>query len=513
MNKPNRNQFFAQDISPSLILKDLRVKSESYWAKVKEETMLSLFHAAAKRVPAYKDFLKKQKINPEKIQAFKDFSYVPPISKFNYIRAYPYKELFWDGNISKPQTIHSTSGSTGETTYFQREFKFDLRREVVFENFLRANKLTITGPTLFIITFGMGVWSAGLGIYTGAYLAVNFNNFPVSIVSPGVNKTEVLKILKSLAPNFKQVIFAGYPPFIKDVLDQAADEGIKIKKMKLRFIFTGEAFTEEFRDYLSDRVGTENIFLDTMNTYGTSELGATAVETPLTIFARRLAYNNRNIFKGLFGNIVKTPTIAQNIPYFVNFDCVDEELFFTGDSSIPLVRYKSGDNGGIMSYGKLKEILADSGVNLDKQTKKLGIFQHIHKVPLVYVYERKNLTATLYSILIYPEFIKTALYDKDLIKFLTGKFTMLTRYNENQDQYLEINLELKRNTRIKNYHQKIALKRIVETLIAKSSEFKELSTNLGPKAYPKLIFWPYEYPEYFAGSLKQKWVATEIPLT
>lgn len=488
------------------ILKDIRTKQENYWAKIKEKEILNLFHDAAKRVPAYKDFLKRNKINPKKIRTLQGFKTVPPTNKDNYLRAYSYKALFWDGQIKKPITIHSTSGSTGEPTYFQREFRFDLRREIIIENFFKLNKASVIEPTLFIITFGMGVWSAGVGIYTAAYLAINRNKLPISIVSPGVSKTEVLKILRNLAPHYKQVIIAGYPAFIKDILDDAAQEGLEIKKMNLRLVFTGEVFPEEFRDYLLSKARIKNIFLDTMNTYGTSEFGATAIETPLAILARRLLHKNKNIFRDLFGNITKTPTLAQYIPYFINFEDDNGELFITGDSPTPLIKYQSGDSGGALTFKQLKRVLSNGGINLYKECKKLGISEQIYKLPFVFVYERKNLTASLYGILIYPEFVKTALFNKRLNQFLTGKFTMLTKYDRHQNQHLEINLELKKGVKLKKGYKKIALKRIVEVLRQKSSEYKELSLNMKERVYPKLIFWPYEYPKYFTPGLKQKWV-------
>lgn len=491
---------------PESFFQSLKNRPSDDWLKVEEKEILTLFHSASKRVPAYRDFLDKNKINPEKIKTIEDFKLLPPTNKENYFNAYPYEQLFWDGKIQKPLTIHSTSGSTGEPTYFQREYNTDLRREFIIENFFKSNELTITGPTLFIITFGMGIWSAGMGIYTAAYLSVNRNKFPISVVSPGISKVETLKVLRKLATHYKQVIIAGYPPFVKDVLDEASHEGLDVKKMNLRFVFTGETFPEEFRDYLSAEAGVKNIFLDTMNTYGTSEFGATAVETPLSIAVRRLICKDDKVFKGLLGNIAKTPTIAQYVPYFVNFECNNGELFISGDNPTPFIKYQSGDHGGVLRFSEVKETLANHGLDLEEECARIGISGDIYKLPFVYIYERKNLTASLYGVLIYPEFIKTALYDKELSKFLTGKFSMSTKYDKHQNQYLEINLELKKTQTAKPGYEEAALKKIVGALTRKSSEYKELFSNMGDRVQPRLAFWPYEHPGYFTPGNKQKWV-------
>jgi phenylacetate-CoA ligase len=492
------------------IHKNFYKKGSDYWDYVGKKMALGLFKAMSKRVPAYKDFLKRNKINPEKIKTFKDLSYVPTINKNNYLRYYPFDKLVWDGNMNNPSTIHSTSGSTGEPTYFQREFKNDLAREFIIERFFMQNSLTLKGPTLFIITFGMGVWSAGMGMYTGAYLACNYNNFPISIISPGVNKVEVIKIFKKIARSFKQIIIAGYPPFVKDIIDEVLEEGLDLKKMNLRFVFTGESFPEEFRDYLMEKAYIRNVFTDTMNTYGTSEVGPTGVETPLTIFIKRMAYKNNYLFEDIFGKKECMPTLVQYVPYFVNLESLNGEILFTVNSRIPLVRYQSGDKGGVLLFDNVEKILDRNGINLMKEVKKLGIDKYISKLPFVYIYERKDLAATLYGILIYPEFIKKALFNNKISRFLTGKFTMITRYNSKRNQYLEINLELKRSfNKIKSEDKKNVLKIIVDTLRKNSSEYRELSNNIKSRAYPKLLFWPYQYPKYFLFANKQKWVEKE----
>jgi len=482
----------------------VETKSSANWDKVREKEILKLFHAAAEKIPAYKDFLRKHKIDPDKIGTLGDYALVPPTGKENYLKAYSYEKLVWDGELKKPLTIHATSGSTGEPTYFQRDFVSDMRREFIADMFFRHNQMTIEGPTLFVITFGMGVWSAGMGIYTGAYLATNLNKYPISIISPGINKTEVLKILRKIAPNFKQVVIAGYPPFVKDILDDAEQEGIHLKKFNLRFIFTGESFTEGFRDYLTHKAGIKNSLVDTMNTYGSSELGAMAVETPLSILIRR--QGDKDISKELFGEDMRIPTLAQNIPYFVNFECIDNEIYFTGNNTIPLVKYKSGDSGGILTFNQVQKVFAGHKVDLLKEAAKNKISEYVNELPFVYVFERKNLAVTLYGILVYPEFIKTALLNPQLHDYLTGKFTMAQRYNEHQDQHLEINLELKKGVVPKKELEETTRRIVVEALRARSSEFAELYRNIGERATPQLIFWPYEHKDYFGDSTKQRWV-------
>src|ERR1700751_5472933 len=81
---------------------------------------LKTFHQAATRVPAYKDFLDKNSINPKKIKTLSDFANVPTVTKENYLRLYPLKDLMWDGNEFNGDFISVSSGSSGEPFFWLR---------------------------------------------------------------------------------------------------------------------------------------------------------------------------------------------------------------------------------------------------------------------------------------------------------------------------------------------------------------------------------------------------------
>ena len=111
------------------------MRGETYWNRERERKALRLFHAVAYRVPAYRDFLKKNKVVPERIRTFKDFELVPPISKKTYLREYPLEKLCWDGSLKKPLVFTATSGSTGEPFYFPRNEKLDWEYSILVELF------------------------------------------------------------------------------------------------------------------------------------------------------------------------------------------------------------------------------------------------------------------------------------------------------------------------------------------------------------------------------------------
>ncbi|HEX8201870.1 MAG TPA: hypothetical protein VF590_15445, partial [Isosphaeraceae bacterium] len=58
---------------------------------------LRTFREAARRVPAYRDFLARHGVDPIAIRTAADFAAVPPTDKTNYIERYPLEALAWDG--------------------------------------------------------------------------------------------------------------------------------------------------------------------------------------------------------------------------------------------------------------------------------------------------------------------------------------------------------------------------------------------------------------------------------
>ena len=247
---------------------------------------LKLFQAAASEVPAYQEFIKNSDIDASDILNVSDLTRVPVTSKENYLKQFAYDDLFWKGSINKPLLLCATSGSTGEPFYFARNDKLSLQYSYIIEDFLRVRDAPDRNPTLVIDAFGMGVWIGGVITMRAFEIASRRMNYPLSILPVGYNKVEVIKALRLLAPKYKQVILIGYPPFVKEIVDECGDEKIDLKKLNVRLFFAAESFTESFRDYLCKQTNADPI-LDTMNIYGTADIGAMAYETPMSIFIRR----------------------------------------------------------------------------------------------------------------------------------------------------------------------------------------------------------------------------------
>lgn len=484
-------------------------KNSKFWSKIQQKKTLALFRSMASRVPAYKDFLKLNKINPAKIKSYKCLNLVPPINKKNYISRYHLKDLCWDGEINRTYVLTSTSGSTGDPSYFLRDEKLDWQYSIEVGKYLRQSK--ISGNTLVIICFGMGIWIGGLITYKAFEIAGREAKLPISIITPGINKKEIFSALKRLAPNYNQTILVGYSPLIKDIIDLSTDQGIDLKKTNVRYLFAAEAIPEEVRDYLARKSGVNSIYRDFINVYGSADIGAMAYESALSILIKRRAMSIPGLFQKIFSPIEKIPTLAQYNPYFINFQTLNaNEIILSGDSAIPLMRYSIGDNGGVYTYEDLSDRLKRNGVDISEEINKADIHDIACEFPFVYVYERADFSTNLYGINIFPEWLRRAIISSELSRYLTGKFTMITKYDESNSQYLEVNLEKKKNVKIPLALIKKSTRILVKSMIQSSSEYRELISHLREKAHPKLVFWEAEDPKYFQPGIKQKWVQKNI---
>lgn len=497
----------GKGLEAQLLLRELRSLPEEYWIGRGQEMALDLFHQMSRRVPAYKDFLKNHALNHRTIKTIHDTKNIPPVSKQNYLQEYSRNEVCWDGRFknSQPWTIASTSGSTGEPFYFPRHSIQDEQYALTAELFLRTNFEIHKKSTLFIVAFPLGVWIGGLFTYE-ALSRVASRGYRLNIITPGINKLEVIEAVKNIGKDFDQVIIGSYAPFLKDIIDDGISYGIKWKDYNLGFVFAAEGFSERFRDYVAKKTKLKNIYRDTLNIYGTVDLGTMAHETPLSILMRRTALRKRALYRRMFGQTTRLPTLAQYLPELFYFEEHHGNLYCSARSGIPLVRYDLKDHGGVFTLDQARQMFRDCRLDLDKEARKAGIEKTIWNLPFVYVYERSDFSVSFFAFQVYPESIRKALQSKAIEDMITGKFTMEVNYDDQGQQQLTINVELKDHVKESGRLRDQVQLLIVEKLLDENSEYRKTHEEYGRRVYPKIIFWPYEDVTYFRPGTKQKWV-------
>ena len=493
-------------LSSENLLTKLHNESEKYWINKGEKRALQLFKEMSVRVPAYRDFLKINKVDPSKIASIKDFENIPTLNKDNYLRKYPKEKLCWDGNFAKGQwVISSTSGSTGQPYYFPRESSQDWQYAITAELYLRNNFQIHKKRSLYIVAFPMGAWIGGLFTYEALKLLSQKGNYDLSIITPGIHKQEVINAVKQLGGHFDQIIIGSYAPFLKDILDDGKRAGIKWEELNVKFIFSAEAFTEKFRDYVLKMTNNDDPITSTLNHYGTVDLGTMAHETPESILIRRTLVENDQL-EFLFPEPYRQPTLAQYNPELFYFEAQGNNLICSAYSGIPLFRYDLSDYGGILTRGQLHSRLIDYGYNVDSILKSITDRQLTWNLPFVFVYERNDFSVSYYAFQLYPDTIRRGLQDDNLETYLTGKFSMEVNYSESGRQQLNIYIELRHAIVPTKTIENEVLEGIQRKLMDESSEYREVYKMVGPEALPKIVLLEYEDEKYFKPGTKQKWV-------
>ena len=481
------------------------------WNACMEQTVISkrtlaLFHKAAKDLPGYKAFLAERGIKPDAIDTIEALLNVPVTSKKNYLTANRIEDLIWEADQTSALLLCATSGSTGEPYYFPRNDKLSWQYSRLLEDYLKSSSYG-KGRTLVLIGFGMGVWIGGIITLRAFEIAGERLGEPLSILPTGYNKTEIFKALRKLSPDFDQTIIVGYPPFIKELVDEAPAEGIDLTKLHMRFLFAAEAFNETFRNYVCQKAGVQDPLLDTLNIYGSADIGAMANETPLSILIRRLVIEYPLLYRDLFGQIEKTPTLAQYNPDFIEFEAIDNDILLSANGALPLIRYAIGDHGGVLEYDTINDLMKRYDISLETEIQQAGIAKIVNReYPFVYVYERADLSVTLQGLNIYPEFIKEGLLQPDMTAQFTERFTMATKNDIHHNQFLQINLELQKGVEANDKLKRHALKTIETSLIERSSEFAEVAKTRNVDKLLQVVLWPNGHPRYFTPGTKQKWV-------
>lgn len=477
----------------------LTERPASYFAARGEQQALSTFRLSAARVPAYRDFLAKHHINPDRIRTIGDFrNHVPPVDKENYLRAYPLEALCVDGALHRLPMISASSGSTGRPFYWPRNDEVTDEGAFIHELLFRHAFDIQKKRTLVLVCFSMGLWIAGT--YTLECLRRFLpRGYDLQVITPGIDMQDILPILQDLNGTADQILLVGYPPLIKDVVDAALAEGILRADGRVRFLFAGEGFSEGWREALLTRVAAPDHLSDSMSIYGTADAAVLGHETKLSNAIRKFCFNEPQSTQTLFGD-ERLPSLLQYHPYFKYVETNESnEILFTCNAGLPLVRYNIHDYGGVASYDNFLAGATALGFTPDP-----ALISSSWKLPFVYVFGRAQFATSIYAVNIYLENVQAALADGQLQPFVSGKAVIGNGNDDNWDQYWWITVELARDIAPTAIMTERIRERIVDVLCERNSEFRRLYAAYGERARPRVTLVPYGAPEFKVKS-KHRW--------
>ena len=468
-----------------------------------QEIALRLFQDVAASVPAYQAFLAERDINPESIQTLTDFQNLPKINKENYISRYSLPQLCNNGKLGSCDMIAASSGSTGKPTFWPRFITDELQIATRFEQIFHDSFHADTKSSLAVICFALGTWVGGM-FTTNCCRHLAAKGYPITVITPGNNKTEILRIVQELGGNFEQVVLLGYPPFLKDAIDTGIANGMQWGQYHIKLVMAGEVFSEEWRNLVGERIGSHNPYDDFASMYGTADAGVLGNETPLSICIRRFLAATPAAAKALFGES-RLPTLVQYDPCSRFFEVEDGNLLFSGNNGVPLIRYSIFDQGGLITYTEMLEFLAEWGFN---PITELQNHRGIHQLPFVYIFGRSNFTVSYFGANIYPENVTVGLEQPIIREWVTGKFVLQVKEDLDKNRFLSVVVELAPGIENQEEKRLSITAAILAQLLRLNSEF----ANYVPPQYqtPVVELKPIGDLEYFPIGVKHRYTRNHI---
>jgi phenylacetate-CoA ligase len=431
--------------------------SPSVSSALSEARALRTARDAARRVPAYRDHLERQGIDPAHIRSLDE---LPETDKASYIDPNPLPSRCLDGRLPLiGSTIDESSGSTGTPYNWVRSAaeRDHVRRMISF-----FARYSFGDEALIVLNaFSMGAWATGL---TTA-IALERNGL-VKATGPHVDK--ILGTMRELGTDHRYLI-VGYPPFLKLLLDEGDAQGFDWSAYTMHALLGGEGNSEGLRDYLLRR------FRSVVSGYGATdvEIGL-AAETPVTVALRRLALERREIAEALFGEADRVPMVFQYNPMLHHVETnARGELLFTvcrSGTLSPKVRYNVHDEGGVLRDDELRRRLAAIGITPESLAP--AGFGRLVRMPYLFVFGRADSTVSVMGANIYPVDVEGGIYaDPSLAAHVRSFRLSLLEERPGETRPL-VSIELERGAPTEELTAGLA-STIEEHLLATNTDYRE----------------------------------------
>jgi phenylacetate-CoA ligase len=451
---------------------------------------LALFRRMASGVPAYRDFLAGQGVDPGLVTSL---TQVPLMTKDNYHLRYALPDRCHDGSLAGCDMVAVSSGSSGRPTVWPRSVLDERAVTARFEQVFAGGFQAASRRTLAVVCFALGSWVGGM-YTTVACRHLAAKGYPITVATPGNDVAEILRVVGELGPLFDQVVLLGYPPFLKNVIDAGADW----ERHRIKLVLAGEVFSEQWRDLVAARAGMTDVAADAASLYGTADAGVLGNETPLSVRIRRFLADRPDLSVSLFGD-ARLPTLVQYDPSARFFEVVPAAeggaatLAFTADGAVPLIRYHIADEGGLISHTELIDYCRGHGFDAGPSPE----------LPFVWVFGRSLFTVSFFGANVYQENVTVGLERPHVAAQVTGKFVLSSVEDADRDRRLSIVVELAAGVTASAELAALLAESIRAELIRLNSEF----AHYVPADYqlPSVELRPAGDPEFFPPGVKHRY--------
>ena len=429
--------------------------------------------SAVRRVPAYRAFLEAGNVDAASAVTTLD---LPSTDKRGYIDIFPPDARCADGVIPLiGTTTDESSGSTGTPYNWIRSLDERRASHQFVSHFARYT--FGDEPWITINAFSMGAWATGVNMG----IALQANSM-VKNTGPDLNK--IFSTLEFLGPGYRYLI-CGYPPFLKHLIDIAAERGFPLARYRLMGLLGGEGNSEGLRDYLSQA------FAPIYSGYGATDIEiGIAGETPLSLAIRRAAHTDHRLRQVLFGEDSRLPMLFQYSRLMHHIETNDDgELIFTItrlNVLSPRIRYNIHDEGGVATFAEMERRARQVGLDFGELAAGSGV-RNV-PLPFLWVFGRKDATISVMGANIYPEDIEQALYDEPELARVTHSF--LLSLEEGGDAAVRPSFAFEIRGEITPALQTAFEQRIFDRLRALNADYREASEEFAGAATPIIRLYP-----------------------
>ena len=385
--------------------------------------MLRAFARAAREVPAYRSLLAQHGLDPAAVRTVDDFQrLVPVLDKQAVFGDHDLPSLLAGGRLGESSVFWTSSGHSGVYSFGVDSAAQQERSAIAAEFLLDRTFGVLDRRTLLVNCLPMGV------------------KVPVramSLAETSVRTDAALAIIRSVGPQFDQIILMAESLVLKKLVEDGPAAGVDWHKLTVHAVTGAEFIAENYRSYLACLMGIDfdhpERGLIGLN-MGMSELALSVFSESIeTIRIRRAAQGDAALRQALFGRTDIVPELMQYFPTRTYVETLEGpgEGERAADAAnpagqlvvsvldpharLPLIRYRTGDQVATMPYARLEAVMRLFG-----RQDLLPVW----KLPLGVIWGRNPRVQTPEGP-ISPAHVKEALYaDFDLAGRVTGAFVI-----------------------------------------------------------------------------------------
>ncbi len=374
---------------PGFYQQEKETMSRDELTKIQEEGLISQVKRIYETVPYYKKKMDDKGVSPEDIRSIDDIVKLPFLTKDDLKEAYPY------GLLAAPLKdcirIQSTSGTTGK-----RVIAFYTKKDKAIWDECCARAVAAAGGTnedVMHIAYGYGLFTGAAGLEGGSNL-IGAMTVPMS----SGNNERQLQFMVDL----QSTILCCTPSYAANLAEQIIERGLRDKINLKAGIFGAEAWTEEMRHDLEEKLG-----IKAYDIYGLTELCGPGVAFECE--EQGGMHINEDHFIVECINPQTGEHVAPGEKGELVFTSIDKEAF-------PLLRYRTKDIG-ILNYDK-----CSCGRTFARMSKPMG---------------RSDDMLIIKGVNVFPSQIETVLLNDG---YAANYQLIVTR--ENNTDKLQVNVEM-----------------------------------------------------------------------